>query len=111
MTQYSKILKLMGRYPDRWFYPYDFMKPELGGLYVGYKAPTRISELSKEYPDMFLEKPDGKYVVRKLNLEKINLWYYTLTNTLKKALREEGLTPKETPNESLSRLGMRLADE
>lgn len=83
LTQKQKILALMCKQPEKWFYPYEFMKPNLGAFYVGYKAPTRIAELHHDYPFMFETKKDDKYMQRKLNASEISKWYDRLTPRLK----------------------------
>ena len=82
-TQKQKILALMCRQPNKWFYPYEFMKPDLGAMFIGYKAPTRISELRHDYPFLFETKKYDKYMQRKLNLEKLSVWYEQLKPELK----------------------------
>jgi hypothetical protein len=74
-TQYKKILKLMLRKKDiqEWFYPQDFMKPELGDLFVGYEASARLSELFKKYPNMFERKREGKYKITRFKFEDLVL--------------------------------------
>jgi hypothetical protein len=83
LTQKQKILALMCRQPNKWFYPYEFMKPQLGALYVGYKAPTRITELNKSYPYLFEEKRDDKYKQRRINVAAMPQWYESLSADLK----------------------------
>lgn len=108
MTQHEKIITLMARY-DRWFLISDFQKPNLGGLFVGYKASARINELEKDYPDMFLTRPNGRFVERKLNKDNINDWFYDLSPNLKRIIRQEGLEPNLTPEQDLARRGYKLA--
>ena len=86
MTQKQKILALMCRQPNKWFYPYEFMKPNLGALYIGYKAPTRITELHKSYPTLFNKKTEDKYMQRQLNIAAIDTWYPTLPEGLKEII-------------------------
>jgi hypothetical protein len=83
LTQKQKILALMCRQPNKWFYPYEFMKPSLGALYVGYKAPTRITELNKSYPFLFEDKKEDKYKQRRLNVKAMNVWYEALSPEFK----------------------------
>lgn len=83
LTQNQKILKLMCRQPNKWFFPYEFMKPNLGALFVGYKAPTRICEMHKNMPTLFEKKFDDKYMQRKLNVKQINSWYWVLPDNLR----------------------------
>lgn len=66
MTQHEKILKHMATEPDRWWLPQDFMRPELGELFVGYEASARLSELAKLYPDKIESRRQGKYMARRL---------------------------------------------
>lgn len=84
MTQKEKILTLMCREPKRWFFVYDFMRPDLGELFVGYKASARVPELAAEYPDMFEAQGDGKYLKRRIRFDFMNEW----VNTLDKPYRE-----------------------
>lgn len=83
-TQKQKILLLMCQQPKKWFYPYEFMKPGLGPLYVGYKAPTRIAEMQHDVPMLFEKKSEDKYLQRRLNVNEIDIWY----DLLKSELRE-----------------------
>lgn len=86
MTQKMKILALMCRHPNKWFYPYEFMKPNLGYLYVGYKAPTRIAEMHHDYPFLFETKKDDKYMQRRLNIKDYDMWYDRLKPQLKQVV-------------------------
>lgn len=79
----------MLRKPDTWFYPYEFMMPELGDLFVGYKAPTRIAEMHKAYPKMFNTRTVDKYVQRKINREEGYLWVDQLPDSLNKIVDSE----------------------
>ena len=88
LTQKQKILALMCKQPNKWFYPYEFMKPDLGDLYVGYKAPTRISEMHKYYPYLFNKKTDDKYMQRKLNMDNYSKWYPALDSELQAVVDE-----------------------
>ena len=110
MTNHQKILVLMSREPDKFFYPHDFMKPGLGHLFVGYLAPRRLRELKADYPDIFEVKQQGKYLTVRLKMENKKDWYYTLPNNLRSVLRVEGHEPKLTAEEILSRQGLRFAD-
>lgn len=89
MTQYQKLIVKFCRYPDRWFYPYDFMERSEPELFVGYKAPTRLNEMEHNYPDLFLRQPDGKYIKRKLNKEGFHSWFKALSKDLQDAVAKE----------------------
>jgi len=56
--------------PTRWWLPQDFMRPELGELFVGYEASARLSELAKLYPEKIESKRQGKYMARRLIVSK-----------------------------------------
>lgn len=100
MTQKEKILALMCREPHKWFYPYEFMKPDLGALYVGYKAPTRIAEMHHDNPLLFETKKDDKYMQRRLNVDKFDIWYADLKPELKNIV-DQYYTPRDIPAPSL----------
>jgi hypothetical protein len=89
MTQYQKIVTIMCRDRHRWFFPYDFMNPALGDLFVGYKAPTRIAELANDYPKMFQSRTEGKYVQRRLNPNDFQEWFAELPKSLRQIVAKE----------------------
>lgn len=83
LTQKQKIIALMCQQPAKWFYAHDFMKPQLGHMFVGYKAETRLRELHLDYPQMFERARDGKYIKRRINAADITTWYDTLKPELR----------------------------
>lgn len=89
MTQYQKILKVMIRGGDRWYFPQDFMQKNLGPCFVGYEASARLSELAKKYPDVFISERDGKYMKRRLDREALKK--RIASGRLEKDLRETAL--------------------
>lgn len=90
LTQYQKIVKLMCQaHEDKWFYPYDFMSQELGDLFVGYKAPTRLNELETDYPELFERELEGKYVKRRINRLAIDSWFSGLSKDLRQIVAKE----------------------
>lgn len=90
LTQYQKILILMCRgTKDQWFFPYDFMRGDLGDLFVGYKAPTRLNELESDYPLLFDREGEGKYIKRKLNREAFDTWFAALSKDLRQVVAKE----------------------
>lgn len=75
MTQQETIVSTMVRRhkTQQWFLPMDFMPPraEFNEIaFVGYEASARLSELVKEYPDLFESRRQGKYMARRLRIEK-----------------------------------------
>ena len=74
MEQKEKVLALMisRRGKQEWFYAPDFMKPELGDLFVGYEASARMTDVAKQYPYMIDVKKDGKYRWIRFRFEAID---------------------------------------
>lgn len=90
LTQYQKIIMLMCQdKTGRWFYPYDFMRQDLGYLFVGYKAPTRLNELELDYPELFERQPEGKYIKRRINRTTVHEWFGSLSKDLKQVVAKE----------------------
>lgn len=90
MTQYQKILTIMLRNPNKdWWYPYDFMRGDLGNLFVGYEASARLSELATNYPDMLESKRAGKYIVRRMRYQNYKNFIDGLPNELKEPFYNE----------------------
>ena len=57
---------LRRKFEQRWFYPHDFMKDDLGALFVGYEASARFSEMARMFPKAIESIRDGKYFKRRL---------------------------------------------
>lgn len=74
MQQKEKILALMisRKGNQEWFYAPDFMKPELGELFVGYEASARMTDCAKDYPYMIEAKKVGKYRYIRFKFERID---------------------------------------
>lgn len=68
MTQHEKIIAVIKTDPLRWWLPGDFMKPELGDLFVGWEASARLSELAKM--NMLDTKQEGKFKARRLKANR-----------------------------------------
>lgn len=104
MTNHQKILTIMAKEPQRYFKQSDFMKPELGQYFVGYKVAARLSELMRDYPDIIETKKDGKYQTYRLKMENLKDWYYSLDPKLRRMFEQ----PKETDEEIVERLGYKF---
>lgn len=92
-SQQQKILTLMCRFKEKeWWFPYDFMLPEQGDLFVGYEASARLSELRKDYPDMIEGEYAGKYIRSRLCFETITEWLPLLPKDLRYVFHRTGLT-------------------
>lgn len=93
LTQHQKILNVMCRdKTGQWFYPYDFMKSNMGDNFVGYEASARLSELGKDYPDIFESERDGKYIRRRLRFDTLAQWLPLLPKDLRYIIHRAGLT-------------------
>lgn len=60
MTHQQKVLAMMIRGPKNlWWHAYDFIG-EVAGLFVGHRAPARISDIARRYPDLVetMKDPD-----------------------------------------------------
>lgn len=96
-TQEKKILTIMCQHPEvKWWFPYDFMKPELGDNFVGYEASARLSELATNYPDMVESERDGKYIKRRIRFETGKDWFWTLPKELRAVIKNEYRKPEVT---------------
>lgn len=84
LSQQQKIVAQMCSHSyKKWWLPSDFMKSELGVLFVGYEASARLSELQRENPDMFESRRAGKYMERRIRFEDGRLWYPKIPAALK----------------------------
>lgn len=92
-SQHQKILVRMCLRPDKkWWFPYDFMDGDpLGGIFVGYEASARLSELAKRYPDMVESENAGKYIRRRLRFETISQWLPDLPKDLRYVIHRTGV--------------------
>lgn len=96
LTQQQKILSVMVRDRTRiWFLPQDFMRSDLGELFVGYEASARLSELGKDYPDMIESRRNGKYVTRRLKIENLQAFYSFIPDELRAIFDRYNVKPSE----------------
>lgn len=90
-TQYEKILMHMARHPQQvWWYAPDFMKNDLGELFVGYEASARLSELAREYPAIIGSRrhpTEGKYMQRRIMWENLRATLSVLPQDLQDAIK------------------------
>lgn len=79
LTQHQKIVAQMCKHHTKeWWLASDFMKPEMGELFVGYEATARIAELIGDHPEMFETKRDGRFRAFRMKFETGKEWYKTL---------------------------------
>jgi len=57
-TQEQKVIEIMIRGKQEWWHGEDVLSN--GEIHVGYKAPTRLSELGNDYPAMIETKKSPK---------------------------------------------------
>lgn len=69
MKQIDIILKAMLENDKEWTAK-DFQS---GKYFVGYEASTRMSDLVKMYPDLFIVSKEGRYRVMEINWEQVEL--------------------------------------
>ena len=89
MTQYQKVMTVLCQSPNRWFYPFDFMRPEAGDLFVGYKAGTRLAELAHDYPGMLEKRVEGKYTQYRVCKNTVGEWFNTIPKDLRQVVAKE----------------------
>ena len=78
-TQQEKILRLMcARRQQEWWRPPDFMKEELGELFVGYEASARLSDLAHDFPAMIETRLRGNHKERRIRWETKDQWAFLL---------------------------------
>lgn len=111
ITNHEKIITLLSRYPGRWFLPQDFMKRELGNLFIGYMADRRLRELKVDYPKAFKVEKERNQLKVRLDLDNIKDWFYDLPDKYRKILRQEGLAPDYSEKESLERLNLMIVED
>lgn len=76
LTQHQKIVALMCKHHTKqWWLASDFMKPELGDLFVGYEATARLAELIGDNPDMFETERQGRFRAVRVRFETGKEWY------------------------------------
>lgn len=106
MKQVQKIVYIMAtrREDQRWFYPPDFMRNDLGPAFVGYEASARLSGLARDYPE-FIEtrsRPgEEKYLERRIRWENIGRVWDSLPEKVRIALYHAGVNRTYVPKATL----------
>lgn len=71
-TQQEKVLTMMLRNRNKeWWYAYDFIG-DVNGIFVGHRAPARISELARMYPEMIETQREGRLHKYRFRFENID---------------------------------------
>jgi hypothetical protein len=95
LTQYEKIMVIMFRhYKNRdeikWWRASDFQK-EMFGLFIGYEASARMSEIVKSFPFAFEVRRNGRFREIKFNFSNAQNIYKQLPHVLAKHLVRESI--------------------
>lgn len=90
LTQQQKIVAIMCLNADtkKWWKAHELIS--YGGdesLFVGYEAGPRLSELTKDYPDIFETKKEGKFLLRRMKFETGKEWYQDAPDDIKLMVR------------------------
>lgn len=88
LTQHQKIVAQMCKHHTKeWWLASDFMKPEMGDLFVGYEATARLAELIKENPDMFETKRVERFRAVRVRFETGKDWYKDINPKLQRMVK------------------------
>lgn len=88
LTQHQKIVAQMCKHPDKkWWLASDFMKSDLGELFVGYEATARLAELVGENPDMFETERQGRFRAVRMRFETGKEWYEKVNPKLQRMIK------------------------
>lgn len=83
LTQHQKIVATMCKNHDKkWWLASDFMKPDMGELFVGYEATARLAELVGENPGMFDTERQGRFRAVRVKFETGKEWYSSISPKL-----------------------------
>lgn len=86
LTQQQKIVaEMCTAHIKQWWLPSDFMKG--GEFFVGYEASARLSELARQYPEMFESRRAGKYMERRIKFEEGRIWWHTIPKDLQAVVK------------------------
>lgn len=88
LTQHQKIVAYMCMHPNKkWWLASDFMKPDMGELFVGYEATARLAELIGDNPDMFETERQGRFRAVRLKFETGKEWYSGISPKLQMMIK------------------------
>lgn len=88
-TQQEKVLLMLIRSKGAWIPTFDFQS--LHGLFVGHRAPARISELANEFKEMIqTERIEGKRTFKyRLRVENSVRFLPTLPDDMRRLVETE----------------------
>ena len=91
-SQQQKVLAMMCRGENnQWWHAYDYIG-WIHGLFVGHRAPARISELGREYPELIetIKDPDKPRLHQyRLRFDNFHQFRHTLPDDLKSVILSE----------------------
>src|SRR5690606_22353237 len=92
LSQYEKIFVIMlksyngdNTLVSRWWRASNFQQDHFG-IFVGYEATARMSELLKKYPFAFEVRQNGRFREMRFKIENAREIYYQLPNDLARHL-------------------------
>lgn len=95
LSQQEKIIVIMIRDYKKIsiavYWRASHFQQECDGIFIGYEASARMSELVKDYPNAFDVRMNGRFREVKLRLENPKQLYADLPNILGRHLVREGL--------------------
>ena len=89
LTQHQKIVAIMCINKTKtWWKSYDLLNATDGNndLFIGYEVTARFSELASTYPDMFENKREGKYIIRRMRFETGRDWWHNLPKDMQQLI-------------------------
>lgn len=89
-TQSEKVIAMMIRRNDekKWWYAWEYIG-QVEGLFVGHRAPARISELAINYPEMIESKKEGKFKIFRFRFENYLVFKETITSEMRSVVIRE----------------------
>ena len=91
LTQQQRIVAVMCKEATtkKWWKAHELINYTADpDLFVGYEAGPRLSELCRDYPDIFESKSEGKYLLRRIKFEFGSQWYKSAPDDIKLVVRK-----------------------
>lgn len=107
LTQQQRIVAVMciEAATKKWWKAHELINYTANpDLFVGYEAGPRISELCRDYPEIFESKQEGKFLLRRIKFEYGKQWYSTAPDDIKLVIRKyyTANIPQVGPQERLA---------
>lgn len=77
LSQQQRIVAIMciEANTKKWWKAHELISYGDPALFVGYEAGPRLSELTKNHPEIFETKQEGKFLLRRMKFEEGKDWY------------------------------------